>query len=226
MVHPALGSPAQERRGFFWMDTEEATQIIRGMDHLFQEQMRTELELFSLENRRLKAGLIVAFQYLKAAYKKDGEEPYTRACRDRQEGMASYWKGITLHRLRRKFLLQGQLAQVAQESWGCPIFEVFKTGWMELWATWSSGRCPCPWQWTRNFQVCSQHKPVYDSIKSSNTIKCNEHQCINTTCSSTMSLVSLSKHKLLFHINTNNLTLDRKHKKSTSNENVKWIEEC
>jgi len=27
-----------------------------------------------------------------------------------------------------------------------PSLEVFKAGWMGVWAIWSSGRYPCPWQ--------------------------------------------------------------------------------
>jgi len=39
------------------------------------------LELFSLERRRLRGDVIVAFQYLKGAYRKAGEGLFKRACR-------------------------------------------------------------------------------------------------------------------------------------------------
>jgi len=39
-----------------------------------------------VEKRRRKGDLIVAFQYLKEVYKKDGEEIFTWACRDRTWG--------------------------------------------------------------------------------------------------------------------------------------------
>ena len=39
--------------------------------------------LFSLEKRRLWGDFIVAFQYLKGAYRKDGEGLFIRECRDR-----------------------------------------------------------------------------------------------------------------------------------------------
>jgi len=42
-----------------------------------------ELGLFSLEKRRLWGHLIVAFQYLKAAYKQEGEQLFMRVYSDR-----------------------------------------------------------------------------------------------------------------------------------------------
>jgi len=41
------------------------------------------LGLFSLGKRRLWGDLTVAFQYLKGAYRKDGENLFSRACCDR-----------------------------------------------------------------------------------------------------------------------------------------------
>jgi len=44
------------------------------------------LGLFSLEKRRLRGDLLSAFQQVKGAYKKAGEELFTRMCSDMTRG--------------------------------------------------------------------------------------------------------------------------------------------
>ncbi|KAK4831861.1 LOW QUALITY PROTEIN: hypothetical protein QYF61_019689 [Mycteria americana] len=51
--------------------------------HLSYEDRLSELGLFSLEKRRLQGDLIAAFQYLKGAYRKDGDRLFSKACCDR-----------------------------------------------------------------------------------------------------------------------------------------------
>ncbi|KFV62664.1 hypothetical protein N307_06925, partial [Dryobates pubescens] len=64
----------------------KATRMIRGLEHLSYEDRLKELGLFSLEKRRLQGDLIVAFQYLKGAYKKAGEGLLRISGSDRTRG--------------------------------------------------------------------------------------------------------------------------------------------
>jgi len=57
--------------------------MIRGVEHLCCEERLRELGLFSLEKRRLWGDLRAAFQYLKAADRKDGDNLFSKACCDR-----------------------------------------------------------------------------------------------------------------------------------------------
>ncbi|KAK4815419.1 hypothetical protein QYF61_001407 [Mycteria americana] len=63
-----------------------ATKMIREMEHLSYEERLRQLGLFSLEKRMLRGDLIAAFQYLKGAYKKDGDRVFSRACSNRTRG--------------------------------------------------------------------------------------------------------------------------------------------
>ena len=63
-----------------------ATEMIRRLEHLSWEERLREMGLFSLEKRRLQGDLTVAFQYLKGAYKQEGEQLFTRVDSDRTMG--------------------------------------------------------------------------------------------------------------------------------------------
>ena len=76
----SLGSPVQEGYG-----PVGAGQMFRGLEHLSYGDMLRELGLFSLEKRRLREDHAAAFQYLRGAYKQEGDQLFTCSDTDRTE---------------------------------------------------------------------------------------------------------------------------------------------
>jgi len=104
--------------------------MIRGMEHFSYEERLRELGLFCLEKRRLQGDPIVAFQYLKEAYRKDREGLFTRMCSYRTRGNGFKLKEDRFRlEIRKKFFTMRVVRhwnRLPREAVSAPSLEAFK----------------------------------------------------------------------------------------------------
>jgi len=104
--------------------------MIRGLEYLSYEDRLRDLGLFRPEKSRLQGDLIAAFQYLKAAYRKDGEGPFTRVCSDRTRGNGCKLKDDRFRLdIRKKFFTMRVVKhwnRLPREAVHAPSLGVFK----------------------------------------------------------------------------------------------------
>jgi len=106
--------------------------MIRGLEPLCCEERLRELGLFSLEKKRLWGNLIVAVQYLKGAYKKDGDRLFSRTCCDRTKGNGFILKEMRFRLdIRKKFFTVRVVKtwhRLPREVVDAPSLETFSAG--------------------------------------------------------------------------------------------------
>ena len=104
--------------------------MIRGLEHLCCEERLRKLGLFSLEKRRLQGDLIAAFQYLKWAYRKDGENVFSKSCCDRarSNGFKPRKGRVRLDRRKKFFTMRvvKHWRRLPREVVEAPSLEIFK----------------------------------------------------------------------------------------------------
>ena len=102
----------------------------RGLEHLSCEERLRELGLFSLEKRGLRVDLIAAFQYLKGAYRKDGEGFFIRKHNDRTMGNSFKLKegGFRLDTKKKFFTVRvvRHWNRLPREAVDVPSLDMFK----------------------------------------------------------------------------------------------------
>ncbi|PKU47403.1 hypothetical protein llap_2305 [Limosa lapponica baueri] len=127
-----LWSP-QHRTWTCWNESRaqrRATKMIRGLEHLSYEDGPRELRLFSLEKKRLQGDLRAAFQYLKGAYRKDGEGLFMRESSHRTRGNGFKLKegrlGLDIRKTFFTLRVVRHWKRLPREVVDAPPLEVFK----------------------------------------------------------------------------------------------------
>jgi len=142
--------------------------MVRGLEYLSYKDKLRELRLLSLEKRRIRGDLRAASQYLKGICRKDGEGFFRRMCSDRTRGNGCKLKeGRFRLDMRKKFFTLRVVKnwnRFPREAVAAPSLEVFKASWIDLRATWSSGRCPCSWQGGWNQMILKIPSNPYHSM--------------------------------------------------------------
>ena len=126
VLHPALEPSAQDRHGPVGVGPEEATKMIREMEHLSCEQRLKELGLFSLEKRRPWGVPFSTWRGLQESWR----GTFYKGWSDRTRGNGFKLKeGRFILAIRKKLFTMRVVShwhRLSREAVGAPSLEVFK----------------------------------------------------------------------------------------------------
>lgn len=137
VLSSALDSQAQERHGSVKAVPEDGhkNDYMAGTLLLWKKRLRG-LCLFSLEKRMLQRELIVTFQYINDAYKKDREQLFANSFSARGSGFKAKKSRFRLHRRKNVFIMKvvghwnRRPGKVMPHCWNCS-----RSGWMGVYTT-------------------------------------------------------------------------------------------